>query len=108
APARRNRVQRPEGFHALGREPVMSREVNELSVESEDVTELGLAEPRGAPRYGVEHGLHVGWRARYDAQDFAGRGLLLQSFRKGRPALSIGGGLLGLCFRTRARHTAWP
>jgi hypothetical protein len=34
--------------------------MDELPVETEHVAELGLAEPRRAPRDGVEYGLSVG------------------------------------------------
>src|SRR6516165_8971525 len=37
-----------------------------------------LAQPRRALTDRVEHGLNIGWRACEDAEDFAGRRLLLQ------------------------------
>jgi len=61
---------------------MVGHEVKELAIELEDVAELRLAEPRRALRDCVEHGLDVGRRARDDAEDLAGRGLLLQRLRQ--------------------------
>jgi hypothetical protein len=43
----------------------------------EQIAELGLAKPSGVRQHGLEHGLQVARRARYDAQHLRGRGLLL-------------------------------
>jgi hypothetical protein len=48
------------GLNPFGRQSVLSREMDKFPVETEHVTELGLAEPRHAPRNGVKYGLSVG------------------------------------------------
>jgi hypothetical protein len=53
-------------------------EVEELAVEPVDKAKLSLAEPRRALGDHVEHRLHIGRRARDDAQDLAGGRLLPQ------------------------------
>ena len=77
-PIRRDRKRPAEGLDALGGEAVVGHEVEQRPVEPEEVAELGLAELRRAPGDRVEDRLDVGRRARDDAQDLAGRGLLLE------------------------------
>ena len=64
---------RPDGDRT-----VMGDEEEPVAVLVPDGRVERLAQASGALRHGVEHGLDVGRRARDDAQDLAGRGLLLQ------------------------------
>ena len=57
---------------------VTGDEVNQVAVECIHSTEQAIAEPDGAFRDRVEHGLDVGRRARDHPQDLACRRLLLQ------------------------------
>src|SRR6185503_7995253 len=59
-----------------------SADVDELAVVSEDSAELGVAKTQRVGRDRFEDRLHIRWRAADDAQDLAGRGLLLQRFRE--------------------------
>jgi hypothetical protein len=56
----------------------MMRDASErVADDDEDARERRLAQTRRPQRDGVQYGLHVARRARYEAQDFARRGLLL-------------------------------
>jgi len=65
-----------------GDRAVMSDEQKLLAVPAEDGGVERLAQAGGALRDGVEHRLDVCRRAADDAQDLAGRRLLLQRFRE--------------------------
>jgi hypothetical protein len=66
-----------------------SNEMDELAVEPEDSTQLGVAESEGSGSDGLEHGLDVDWRARHHAEDLAGGGLLLERVAEGALRLFI-------------------
>src|SRR5262249_23086382 len=79
-PAWRERIcaaQRPE---TLGRHAVCRGEVNEAATEPENARERSGAQVQCAPGNGVEHGLHVRWRAGDDAEDLADSSLVLERF----------------------------
>ena len=56
----------------------MGDKVDQLAVELIERAEESVAQPHGALHDRVEDRLHVGLRPAHDAQDFAGRGLLLE------------------------------
>jgi hypothetical protein len=52
--------------------------MDQLAVEAKDAAERAVAQPHAAARNSIEHWLDVGGRGTDDAQDLAGRRLLLQ------------------------------
>ena len=56
----------------------MGDEVNELAIETEDRAEFAGAQAERVARNHLEHRLGVRGRARDDAEDLAGGGLLLE------------------------------
>ncbi len=85
--SRRHRIDPAHGLDPVDRQAVMRDEVKELPVEPEDPART--RPHRGAPRCRrcVEDGLDVGRGAGDDAQDLAGRRLLLE--RLGEIAVSL-------------------
>src|SRR5439155_14007283 len=79
-------IRGPNSLKTLQRGTIVAGQRDHLAIEPEHETEKAITQPRRTRRDGVEHGLHVGWRARDDAQDFAGRRLLLQ--RHGEVAIA--------------------
>ena len=79
-------IRGPNSLKALQRGTIVAGQRDHLAVEPEHETEKAITQPRRTRRDSVEHGLHVGGRARDDAQDFAGRRLLLQ--RHGEVAIA--------------------
>ena len=80
APIRGPRERAERRGASLGRVSVGRHVVHRVPVGSEDLAELGIAEPPPALRDGVEDRLSVGRGARNDAQDLSGDGLLLEGF----------------------------
>ena len=71
---------------ALGAQPVVGDEADELAVEPENRAELAVAQRHRAPRDHVEHRLRVGRRAADDPEHLGGCGLLLERLREIRGA----------------------
>src|SRR6266446_1047438 len=71
-------IDRPDRLPRLGGEVVVRGQVHQPSVEANDETVDGRTEPRGARRNRLECRLDVGRGAADDAEDLAGRRLLLQ------------------------------
>src|SRR6516165_9449927 len=78
-PARRNRKHSVDGSKLTGCPPVMSDEVNERAVVTEDASAQRAGEGGRGFRDRVKGWLNVGWRGRNDPQDFGGSGLAFQS-----------------------------
>ena len=73
-----------------------------VAVDQEHARVRRLAQVRGALGDGVEHRLHVGRRARDDAQDLADRRLLLER------VLQLAGALVDLALEPRVRLAQLP
>ena len=86
---RPNRVHLLDDPQRLRRVVVVGRDVNLLTVEPADEAIQPIAQAHGAPYDRVEDGLDIGRRARDDAQDLAGRRLLLQRLTQGARDLRI-------------------
>src|SRR6516225_8257294 len=66
----------------FGRKIVGRRNFQKFAIMQPDNTEYGLAQARGALNDRIEHRLSIRWRPTDDAEDLAGRGLMLQRFRQ--------------------------
>src|SRR6516164_7785646 len=80
--ARWPRKYPPKGLQPLSAQTMTASKVQEIAVEPHHEGELAIAQPHCALGNRVEHRLDVGRRARDDAQDLGGGGLLLQHFSK--------------------------
>ena len=72
------RVRITIGVGAFRGHVMRSDEMDQLTVEPESGTQLGVAQAEGAGSDAIEHRLDIVGRARDDAQDVASRSLLLQ------------------------------
>jgi hypothetical protein len=82
SPAWARRVRITIGGGTFRGHLMKSHEMDQLTVEPEDGTQLGVAEPERSGRYGLEHRLSVGGRAGNHAKDFGRGRLLLQRLRQ--------------------------
>ena len=74
---RRSREALDDAVDAIGREVLVSDQVEQLAVVSHHQGGQAAAEAEGVARDGVEHRLGVAGRGRDEAQDLGGGGLLL-------------------------------
>src|SRR5262245_23385086 len=77
------RLSREDLVHELEPFPsggVVGDQIDDATVQTEDNSGRGTAKYRGTPCDGVEHRLHIRWRAADDSQDLARSSLLLQRF----------------------------
>src|SRR5262245_57008085 len=85
--ARWPRKYPPKGFQPLSAQTMTASKVQEIAVEPHHEGELATAQPYCALGNRVEHRLDVSRRARDDAQDLGGGGLLLQRLGQVPPRL---------------------
>ncbi len=80
ATIKRPRPMVPYSVHPFGAGSRYRHEMEQRAVKREHVRRVGVAQFQRGGRDRVEHRLSVGRRAREDAQDLAGGGLLLERF----------------------------